>query len=114
MMSIKAELQIRKADENDVIPILLSSESGFREDPQESDFRKPLEWDFGIGEAFALIGIIVSVAQLAISIYEILQKEPDASIVIVLEPSKKLIIIEGKDRSPENIAQQINENIDDD
>jgi hypothetical protein len=110
MVAIKAEIRVKEADENEAIPILLSSESGFREDPQETDLRKPLEWGFGIGEAFALIGIIISIAQLSISIYEILQKAPSASIVIILEPSKKLIIIEGKDRSPESIAQQIEEN----
>lgn len=107
---MKVELLVQNADENDVMPIILSPASGFREDSAAGEFRKPLEW--GVGETLTLIGVVVSVAQLAVSIYEILRTSPEASIEVrPLEPSRKPIIIDKKDGTPEDIARQINEEI---
>lgn len=111
-MSVKVALLVRNADEDDVIPIILSPDSGFREDPMSDEFRKPLEW--GVAETLALVGIIVAVAQLAVSIYEILHKSPGSSVELrPLEPHKNsiVIVIKEENLTPEEIAQRIIEGI---
>jgi methylmalonyl-CoA mutase cobalamin-binding subunit len=109
-MSAEVELLFRNADENDVIPVILSSDSGFREDSQPDEFRKPLKW--GASETLALVGVVVSVAQLAVSIYEILRKSPGAAVEVRrLEKADDPVVIEGKEHTPEEIARQIDEGI---
>lgn len=109
-MSSKVELHFRNADENDVIPIMLAPDSGFREDPESGEIRKPLEW--GASESLALIGVVVAVAQLAVSIYEILRQSPGSSVEVrPQEPDANPIVIEGEGNSPEKIAQQIEESL---
>lgn len=109
-MSTKIELRFRNADENDVIPVLLSPDSGFREDPLADEFRKPLKW--GPGETLSLAGVIVGVAQLAVSMYEVFRKAPGATVELRgLEPAREPIVIEGKDGTPDEIARRINEAI---
>jgi hypothetical protein len=107
---MKVELLVRNADENDVMPVILSPTSGFREDSAAGEFRRPLEW--GAGETLALIGVVVSVAQLAVSIYEILRTSSGVSIEVwPLDPGRKPIVIDKKDCTPAEIARQIDEEI---
>lgn len=105
-MSTKVQLLVRDADENDVIPIIFSPESGFRTDSQSGEFRKPLKW--GASETIALVGVVLSVAQLAVSIFQIFHKSPEASVELYTsETGEDPVVINGKDQTSEEIARQL-------
>ena len=111
-MSTQVELLFRNLKENDVVPAMLSPESGFRETPHQSDFRKPLGW--GAAETLSLVGVIISAGQLAISLYQLLRGSPGAAVELRLAQGKTLMVVADEVNSPEELARRISESIGDD
>lgn len=92
---------------NQILSRLADESSGFMIDMRESNLTHNLKW--GTGDSLSLVGILLSAAQLAVSIYQILQSNAGN---ISLENSKnKIEIVKGS--SVEEIQSLLNKIIED-